>query len=76
MAQGKPAKFIYRVVGNYRATQLQHTASNGDMVDLYHTNNIHTAGFRAALDRRCHPGMLSVTRYDDVASLPVAISCG
>jgi len=34
VAQGEPAEFIYRVVGNYRATQLQHTASNGDMVGI------------------------------------------
>src|SRR6185369_12131390 len=44
VAPGKPVKFIYRVLGNYRATQLKYTASNGDMVDLNHTNNIHTAG--------------------------------
>ena len=27
----KPAKYVYKVLGNYRATQLRYTASNGDM---------------------------------------------
>jgi hypothetical protein len=39
-----PSKYVYRVEGNYRATQLHYTASNGDDIDLNHTNNINTAG--------------------------------
>jgi hypothetical protein len=43
-APGRPTKYIYRVEGNYRATQLHYTASNGDMVDLNNTGRIDTAG--------------------------------
>ena len=43
-AQVKPAKYVYKVLGNYRATQLHYTASNGDMFTLNDTGNINTAG--------------------------------
>ncbi len=43
-AQAKPAKYVYKVQGNYRATQLHYTASNGDMVTLNDTGRIDTAG--------------------------------
>jgi hypothetical protein len=36
--------YIYRVEGNYRATQLSYTASNGDAIQLNDTGNINTAG--------------------------------
>jgi hypothetical protein len=36
--------YTYRVEGNYRATQLGYTASNGDAIQLNNTGNINTAG--------------------------------
>ena len=37
-------QYVYRVEGNYRATQLHYTASNGDDINLNDTGNINTAG--------------------------------
>jgi hypothetical protein len=45
--QPQPAgakSYTYRVEGNYRATMLGYTASNGDAILLNNTGNINTAG--------------------------------
>ena len=55
------------MLGNYRATQLHYTASNGDMVTLNDTGNIHTAGSalpwngEATPEPNGNPNVLSVS---------------
>ena len=44
VGSARTTKYVYRVTGNYRATQLHYTASNGDDVTLTGTGRIDTAG--------------------------------
>jgi serine/threonine-protein kinase len=70
-AQAKPAKYVYKVLGNYRATQLHYTASNGDMVDLNNTGRVDTAGSalpwtgEAAPEPNGNPNVLSASTLSE-----------
>jgi hypothetical protein len=70
-AEAKPVKFIYKVLGNYWATQLHHTASSGEVVTLNDTGNIETAGSalawigEAAPEPNGNPNVLSASTLSE-----------
>ena len=59
------------MLGNYRATQLHYTASNGDMVDVNNTGRIDTAGSalpwtsEAAPEPNGNPNVLSASTLSE-----------
>lgn len=51
----KPTSYTYEVTGNYRATQLHFTDSNGDMADVNNTGRIDTAGSKLPWSKTVSP---------------------
>ena len=66
----KPAKYVYKVLSNYRATQLRYTASNGDM-EAVNDNGTVTSGSdlpwtgEAALEPNGNPNSLSASTLSE-----------